>query len=172
MELKNLAIALLALYILYSLLIKEKYAFDETGLQFPVDAGYIDIYHKNQGGNIQIDKVEFSKNISSENQGDINIKGNTATIKGFTSKVPKSILGYGVNYDENKKVAFYRPMNYINTTNIQVELTPGKELSLKNMTTTNLGASFPLESNPKGKGMKVGFKDGEVFHTGRFVFTF
>ena len=180
MELKKLAIALLALYIVYCFMSKENYAFDETGLQFPADAGYIDIYHKNNKGNYELNKVEFSKNISSENKADITVAGNSFTIKEFTSKVPKSVLLYTVNYDENKNVDFYRLMENIDNNAIQVEMKPGQIIKFANLSTVALALKFPKETttttkDAKGKVITTttkGFKDGDIIHTGRFVFTF
>ena len=162
MELKKLAIALLALYIVYCFMSKENYAFDEKGLIFPADAGYIDIYHKTDGkGNYQIHSVTYSNNIAPANNG--KTSGNMVTINKFTSKVPKSIVLYGVNYGENKKVAYYRPMDTKNATAIQVEMTPGDKIIFKNLNImANLGASF---GNSK-------FTKDDIIHTGRFVFTF
>jgi len=172
MELKKLAIALLALYIVYCFMSKENYAFDEPGLQFPADAGYIDIYHKKgkvydrkgkEMNVILIDKVTYSANIAPENNGKTKVDNSVATITKFTSKIPKSILGYGVYYETSSKtVESYRPMTFINATNIQVLMKPGKEIILENLTTGNLGSqnTFPA------------FNDGESIHTGRFVFTF
>jgi hypothetical protein len=185
MKLEKLAIALLALYIVYHFMLKENYAFDETGLQFPADAGYIDIYHKKDKGNIVLDKVEYSNNISTgkariivypkdqkllkdakEKEKNVEkigeIPDNSVIIKGFTSRIPKSVLGYGVFYDDKKNVLAYRLMTFINATNVQVVMKPGNLIMLGNLTPGNLGSqsAFPA------------FKDGDIIHTGRFVFTF
>ncbi len=172
MELKKLAIALLALYIVYCFMSKEKYAFNEPGLQFPEGAGYIDIYHKADAKG-QINNVTYSANIAPEKNGNTTADGNVATITNFTSKVPKSIVLYGVNYGSDKNIAYYRPMDTKNATAVQVEMQPGKEIIFRNLNAGNIGTSFPKEvKDAKGKVIKQGFKDGDIIHTGRFVFTF
>jgi hypothetical protein len=166
MELKKLAIALLALYIVHCFISKEKYAFDEPGVEFPMndpDVGYIDIYHKKDiKGNYQIHSLKYSSNIAPENKGVTTASGNVATIDSFTPKVAKSITLYGVNYDDNKNVAYYRPVDNKNSTIIQVEMKPGKQIIFRNLTAGNLGASFG----------KSNFTKDDIIHTGRFVFTF
>jgi hypothetical protein len=85
------------------------------------------------------------------------------TIGGFTSQFPNSIIGYGVNYTAGTStVNFYRPMTYLTTTNVQVEMYPGNQIVLRNLTTANLGAAVNT----------TGFPNGEIAYTGRFVFTF
>ena len=172
MELKKLAIALLALYIVYCFISKEKYAFDEPGFKFPMndpDVGYIDIYHKKDiKGNYQIHSVKYSSNIAPENEGVTTASGNVATITNFTPKVAKSITLYGVNYGDSKNVAYYRPVDNKNATLVQVEMKPGTEMKpgnqiiFRNLTAGNLGASFG----------KSNFTKDDIIHTGRFVFTF
>ena len=167
MELKKLAIALLALYIVYCFMSKEKYAFDESGLKFPEDAGYIDIYHKkdkdkNGKETIVLNNVTYSANIAPEKNGTTKADGNVATITKFTSKVPKSIVLYGVNYDDKKNVAYYRPVDNKNSTAVQVEMKPGEQIIFRNLSVGTLGASFG--------GSK--FTKDDIIHTGRFVFTF
>jgi hypothetical protein len=153
-------------------MLKENYAFDEAGLQFPADAGYIDIYHINNKGNYALNKVEFNKNIAPPgSQAKITAANNSFTIDEFTPKVPKSVLLYTVNYDENKNVEFYRLMDNIDNNSIQVEMKPG-QIKFGNLSTVSLALKFPKEVKDKGKVTKPGFKDGEIFHTGRFVFTF
>jgi hypothetical protein len=173
MKLEKLAIALLALYIVYCFMLKEKYAFDEPKLQFPADAGYIDIYHINNKGNYALNKVEFNKNIAPPgSQTKITAAGNSFTIEGFTPKVPKSVLLYAVNYDENKNVEFYRLMDNIDNNAIQVQMKPGL-IKFENLSTVALALKFPKDvKDSKGKVTKPGFKDGDIIHTGRFVFTF
>ena len=124
--------------------------------------GYIDIYHVNNAGTFQISTGTFSSNVATGPLSVI-VAGNVMTIGGFTSQFPNSILGYGVNYTAGTStVNFYRPMTYLNTTNVQVEMYPGNQIILRNLTTTNMGAAVNT----------AGFPNGTIAYTGRFVFTF
>ena len=177
MELKKLIIAFLAAYIIYCFMSKENYAFDEPEVVFPKNdpnVGYVDIYHKKEKSGMVLSNVEFSPNIASgkatiilhkpiEKDRDLpTVSVPTVIINGFTKKTPTSVLGYGVFYNKDKNVAAYRPMTFINATNIQVMMKPGKELMIGNLSPGNLGSQSAFSA----------FKDGELIHTGRFVFTF
>ena len=124
--------------------------------------GYIDIYHINNAGTFQISTGTFSSNVATGPLS-VTVAGNVMTIGGFTSQFPNSIIGYGVNYTAGTStVNFYRPMTYLNTTNVQVEMYPGNQIILRNLTTANMGAAVNT----------TGFPNGTIAYTGRFVFTF
>uniref|UniRef100_A0A6C0DKH3 Uncharacterized protein n=1 Tax=viral metagenome TaxID=1070528 RepID=A0A6C0DKH3_9ZZZZ len=124
--------------------------------------GYIDIYHINNAGTFQISTGAFSSNVATGPLS-VTVGGNVMTIGGFTSQFPNSILGYGVNYTAGTStVNFYRPMTYLNTTNVQVEMYPGNQIILRNLSTANMGAAVNT----------TGFPNGTIAYTGRFVFTF
>lgn len=124
--------------------------------------GYIDIYHINNGGTFQISTGTFSSNVATGPLS-VTVAGNVMTIGGFRSQFPNSIIGYGVNYTAGTStVNFYRPMTYLNTTNVQVEMYPGNQIILRNLTTGNMGAAVNTS----------GFPNGTIAYTGRFVFTF
>jgi hypothetical protein len=124
--------------------------------------GYIDIYHINNAGTFQISTGAFSPNVATGPLS-VTVGGNVMTIGGFTSQFPNSIIGYGVNYAAGtSNVNFYRPMTYLTTTNVQVEMYPGNQIVLRNLSTANLGAAVNT----------TGFPNGEIAYTGRFVFTF
>jgi hypothetical protein len=124
--------------------------------------GYIDIYHINNGGTFQISTGSFSSNVATGPLS-VTVAGSVMTIGGFTSQFPNSIIGYGVNYTAGTStVNFYRPMTYLNTTNVQVEMYLGNQIVLRNLTTANMGAAVNT----------TGFPNGTIAYTGRFVFTF
>ena len=124
--------------------------------------GYIDIYHINNAGTFQISTGTFSSNVATGPLS-VTVAGNVMTIGGFTSQFPNSIIGYGVNYTAGtSNINFYRPMTYLNTTNVQVEMYPGNQIILRNLTTANMGAAVNT----------TGFPNGTIAYTGRFVFTF
>ncbi len=133
-----------------------------SGIGGGASTGYIDIYHINNAGTFQISTGSFSSNVATGPLS-VTVAGNVMTIGGFTSQFPNSILGYGVNYTAGtSNVNFYRPMTYLNTTNIQVEMYPGNQIILRNLTTANMGAAVNT----------TGFPNGTTAYTGRFVFTF
>jgi hypothetical protein len=133
-----------------------------SGIGGGSSTGYIDIYHVNNAGTFQISTGSFSSNVATGPLS-VTVAGNVMTIGGFTSQFPNSILGYGVNYTAGtSNINFYRPMTYLNTTNIQVEMYPGNQIILRNLTTANLGAAVNT----------TGFPNGSVAYTGRFTFTF
>jgi hypothetical protein len=190
MKLEKLIIALLALYIIYCFMSKENYAFDEPGVEFPVNdpnVGFIDIYLKqetrrrtpppqparNRGRSSPppptippttaevsvVDRVEFTDNISLNKNFNLTDNNSSVVIRNFTSRIPKSVTAYGVNYNDNGTVNFYKLMTFFNNSNVQVEMKPGNELILRNLNlATNLGATSPVDETP--------------IHAARFVFTF
>lgn len=186
MKLEKLIIALLALYIIYCFMSKEKYAFDEPGVQFPVNdpnVGFVDIYLKQdtrrrtppqtaraRGRSSPtpptttaevpvVDRVEFTDNISLNKNFNLTDNNSSVVIRNFTSRIPKSVTAYGVNYNNDGTVNFYQLMNFFNNTNIRLQMKPGNELILQNLNlATNLGATSPADETP--------------IHAARFVFTF
>jgi hypothetical protein len=190
MKLEKLIIALLALYIIYCFMSKEKYAFDEPGVDFPVNdpnVGFVDIYLKQdtrrrtpppqtargRGRSSPpppttptttaevsvVDRVEFTDNISLNKNFNLTDNNSSVVIRNFTSRIPKSVTAYGVNYNDNGTVNFYQLMNFFNNTNIRLQMKPGNELILRNLNlATNLGATSPVDETP--------------IHAARFVFTF